>query len=51
MIKKSHILKLETSSGLLEGHSACAEYLEKLVEELLLVPAPLKTVAQESLLN
>jgi hypothetical protein len=28
-LKKSSILKLETSAGVLEGHTACAEYLEK----------------------
>ena len=38
-LKKTSILKLETSSGLLEGHSACAEHLEQMVEDLLYKPA------------
>ena len=29
VIKKSSILKLQTENGLLEGHDACASYLEK----------------------
>ena len=49
-IKKSSILKLETDSGVLEGHKACAEYLENLVADLLLVPANLDTEAQDILL-
>ena len=37
-IKKTSIIKLETAEGLLEGHAKCAEYLEKVVEDLLLKP-------------
>ena len=40
-IKKSSILKLKTEKGLLEGHAACAEYLEQAVGDLLLHPADL----------
>ena len=50
-IKKSSILKLETDTGTLEGHEACANYLEKTVEDLLLHPADLDKVAQETLLK
>ena len=49
-IRKSSILKLETPTGSLEGHEACAEYLEKVVEDLLLNPAVLSQDAQEILL-
>ena len=50
MIKRSSILKLETPSGILEGHSACAAYLEQTVESLLLHPAQLDQGAQQALL-
>ena len=50
MIRKSSILKLETASGTLEGHTACAEYLEKTIEDLLLHPAQLNQPAQDILL-
>ena len=49
-IRKSSILKLETASGTLVGHKACAEYLEKTVEDLLLHPAHLSDEAQNTLL-
>ena len=49
-IRKSSILKLETANGVLLGHKACAEYLEKTVEDLLLHPAHLCHAAQEALL-
>ena len=49
-IKKSAILKLQSETGLLEGHDACAEYLEDLVADLLLHPAELDIAAQEALL-
>ena len=49
-LKKSSILKLETSAGLLEGHTACAKYLEQTVEDLLLSPVQLNSAAQEALL-
>ena len=50
-IKKSSILKLETTSGTLVGHKACAEYLEQVVEDLLLHPAVLNHAAQQALLS
>ena len=50
-MKKCSILKLQTDNGLLEGHSECAAYLEKTVEDLLLNPAYLDEQAQEILLN
>ena len=49
-IKKSFILKLETAAGTLEGHQACADYLEQTVEELLLHPVQLSQSAQDALL-
>ena len=48
---KSSILKLETSSGLIEGHYKCAEYLENEVKGLLLVDAGLVAEAQSKLLE
>ena len=50
-IKKTSILKLETEQGLLEGHTACADYLESSVEKLLLHPAVLNHDAQQVLLE
>ena len=50
-LKKASILKLETENGVLEEHSACAQYLESCVEKLLLQPAALSPAAQEVLLN
>ena len=50
-IKKCSILKLQTTDGIIEGHSDCARLLEKTVEDLLLHPATLDPVAQETLLN
>ena len=49
-IKKSSILKLLTETGIIEGHDACANYLESLVANLLLHPAELDQNAQELLL-
>ena len=49
-IKQSSILKLMTESGMMEGHEACANYLENLVADLLLQPAELDEAAQEVLL-
>ena len=49
-VRKSSILRLETPSGTLAGHTACAEYLEKTVEDLLLHPVDLDLVAQDLLL-
>ena len=50
-IKKNSILKLETENGTLQGHSACAAYLESSVEKLLLHPAALNPAAQQLLLG
>ena len=50
-MKKTSILKLQTENTLLEGHDPCARYLEKTVEDLLLHPAALDTLAQEALLK
>ena len=47
---KSSILKLQTEQGLLEGHPACANYLEGKVEELMLTSLPLDQVAMGTLL-
>ena len=44
------ILKLETEQGILEGHGACSEYLQRKVAELLLHPAVLDNEAQAVLL-
>ena len=49
-IRKSAILKLETEQGLIEGHPACSAFLQKVVEDLLLNPAILDLVAQNTLL-
>ena len=49
-IKRSSILKLKTEQGLLEGHAACAGYLEQAVGDLLLHPAVLDEGAQQELL-
>ena len=50
-LKRSSILKLQNETGLLEGHTPCAEFLEELVGDLLLNPAQLDHQAQEILLN
>ena len=50
-IKKTSILKLETTSGILEGHSECAEFLENDVKNLLLTDAGLDLAAQGALLE
>ena len=50
IIKKSSILRLQTNNGVIEGHEACAKFLESIVEDLLLHPATLDPVAQEALL-
>ena len=50
-IKKSSILNLKTEKGLLEGHVACAQYLEQAVGDLLLHPAYLDADAQDALLK
>ena len=50
-VKRSAILKLKTSTGTLEGHAACSDFLEKQVEDLLVHPAVLDQVAQGVLLD
>ena len=50
-IQRKSILKLQSNDGLLEGHYACAEFLEKQVGQLLLEPAQLNCQAQQQLLN
>ena len=42
---------METDDGLLEGHKACADYLERQVNQLLLKPASLDCQAQHQLLR
>ena len=49
-MSRSSILQLETSSGILVGHQACADFLEQTVEDLLLHPVQLDQAAQEILL-
>ena len=51
LIRKSAILKLETSEGIIQGHTACAKYLEDSVADLLLHKAQLDPVAQHILLQ
>ena len=51
LIKKSAILKLDTDNGLIEGHEACAGFLENSVADLLLHPAHLDQAAQQVLLD
>ena len=48
--KRSSILKLQTPEGLLEGHSACSDFLQKEASNLLLTQAKLDPFAQEALL-
>ena len=50
IIKRSSILKLQTSNGIIEGHDECAAFLEQTVEDLLLHPAELDAQAQQTLL-
>ena len=50
-LKRSSILKLQTETGLLEGHDLCASYLEDQVANLLLHPAPLHQEARDCLLR
>ena len=50
-LKKSSILKLETPSGVLLGHEACARFLEEEVAKVLLVPNPLNQAARDTLLK
>ena len=50
-IRKTSILKLETDQGLLQGHSACAEFLENSAKDLLIKPSNLDRTAQDMLLT
>ena len=50
-IKRTSILKLQTETGMLEGHAACSKYLEDTVGDLLLHPANLDRAAQTTLLK
>ena len=50
-MKRNATLQLQTDQGLLEGHTACAAYLEESVEALLLKPAVLDQHAQQVLLE
>ena len=47
---RSYIMKLQTEQGLLEGQVACAKYLQKSVEDLLVNTAVLDPTAQTTLL-
>merc|ERR1712004_446651 len=49
--QKSAILKLQTPSGIVEGHDACADAVEKSVADHLLHPANLDPAAQDLLLQ
>ena len=49
--RKTSILKLQTPTGMIEGHTACSEFLEKSVEDLLLNPPQLNPMAQSALLD
>ena len=50
-VKKTAILRLQTESGVIEGHDACAAYLEQSVEDLMLHPGQLDQIAQQILLD
>ena len=50
-IRRTSILKLKTDEGILEGHDACVQYLEKAVGDILVQPADLDEAAQEALLR
>ena len=49
--QKTAILKLQTPSGIVEGHNACADAVEKSVADHLLHPANLDPAAQDLLLQ
>ena len=51
LIRKSSILKLQTPTGVIEGHEECAKFLENEVKNLLLVDADLIPQAQTKLLE
>ena len=50
-MRKSIIIRLETEEGIINGHEACAEALEKNVADYLLPEAPLNRAAQDLLLT
>ena len=51
-IKRNAILKLDTEDeGILQGHDACSNYLQKKLQELLGEPACLDSVSQATLLS
>ena len=50
LVKRSAILKLETSEGVLEGHNACSSFVSNELEKLLLHSADLDENAQSILL-
>ena len=50
LLIRSAILKLDTSEGSMEGHSACSWYLTKELENLLANPANLDDKAQDQLI-
>ena len=50
-IRRSTILRLDTPTESLLGHRACADYLERSVEDLLLLPVQLDQHAQDVLLD
>ena len=49
-IKRTSILKLETESGIIQGHKKCTSFLENSISDLLLHPAKLSVAAQDELL-
>ena len=50
-LKRSSILKLQTETGLVEGHEECSNYLENQVADLLLHPALVDQAARGVLLG
>ena len=44
-------MKLETDSGLIEGHDACAAHFESLVADILMSPAQLDAPSQQEMLT
>ena len=50
LLKRSTILKLDTTSGMLEGHQDCAKYLEDEVGNLLLYPSQIDQTARDTML-
>ena len=50
-IRNSNILKLTTENSIIEGHDKCSNFLQSLLEDLLLHPADLGQFAQQTLLD